>query len=231
MQAFVNARLVRPAQAFIALEAARVSLIVLAALIAIAWANSPWHESYFHLWDAHVSFAIGGLGLHNITLGHLVNHGLMAIFFFLVGLEIKRELLHGELNGVRKAALPVMAALGGMVVPALIFMAFNAGGAGSRGWGIPMATDIAFAVGVLALLGTRAPFPLKVFLLALAVADDLGAIAVIAVFYTDSLSLEAVLWGGCLPRDYLALRHLGCGAWTSTCCWGSCSGRRCWLRH
>ncbi|MGD9933671.1 MAG: Na+/H+ antiporter NhaA [Dehalococcoidia bacterium] len=209
MRAFVNARLVRPAQAFMAKEAAGGIVIVLGALVAFIWANSPWHESYFDFWHAEVSLHVGDLGLEIHTLGHLVNDGLMAIFFFMVGLEIKREMLHGELAGFRKAALPVMAALGGMIVPALIFTAFNAGGDGAKGWGIPMATDIAFAVGVLALLGKRAPFPLKIFLLALAVADDLGAIAVIAVFYTESLSLEAVAYAALFLGILLALRQLG----------------------
>ena len=125
----------------------------------------------------------------DLSLAEWVNDGLMAVFFFVVGLEIKREVLRGELAAPRKAALPVAAALGGMIVPALIYLAFNAGATGADGWGIPMATDIAFAVGVLALLGHRAPLALKVFLLALAIADDLGAIAVIAVFYTDDLDL------------------------------------------
>jgi len=133
----------------------------------------------------------------------------MTLFFFVVGLEIKRELLRGELASVRKATLPIAAAMGGMVVPAVIFLGWNAGGEGSHGWGIPMATDIAFAMGVLALAGPRIPTSLKVFLLALAIVDDLGAILVIAVFYTDSLLLEPLLWGGLVLAVIVASRAAG----------------------
>ena len=159
----------------------------------MAWANSPWSDQYFELWATHLSIDLHIFEIEE-HLGHAVNDGLMAIFFFVVGLEIKREVLHGELASPRKAALPVAAAAGGMIVPALIYTMLNLGGEGSSGWGIPMATDIAFARGVLALLGTRAPFALKVFLLALAIADDLGAILVIAVFYTDEIAAQPMAW-------------------------------------
>ena len=145
----------------------------------------------------------------NLTLAAWVNDGLMAIFFFVVGLEIKRELIRGELADRRKAALPAAAALGGMIVPALIFVAFNAGGEGSRGWGIPIATDIAFAVGVLSLLGDRLPLSLKVFLLALAIVDDLGAIAVIAIFYTHDLSPDWLAVAAAMFALVYALSRLG----------------------
>ena len=204
----VERRLVRPVQDFLAKETAGGFAILAAAVVAFAWANSPWSEQYFDLWHSKITLETGVLTIKE-DLGHLVNDGLMAIFFFMIGLETKRELLHGELAGFRKAALPVSAALGGLVLPALIFTAFNAGGDGARGWGIPMATDIAFAVAVLALLGRRAPFPLKVFLLALAVADDLGAIAVIAVFYSDGLSGEALIYAGLLLAVILVLRQFG----------------------
>lgn len=184
-------------------------MVLLAATIfAIAWANSQWDGAYHDLWTAHVGFGTSWVSLR-AELVHAVNDGLMAIFFFLVGLEIKRELLDGELASRQKAALPVAAALGGMIVPALIFVAWNAGGEGSHGWGIPMATDIAFALGVLALLGNRAPFALKVFLLALAIVDDLGAIAVIAVFYTESLSLVALGWAVLVVALILAAQRFG----------------------
>jgi len=161
-------------------------LLLAAAAAALVWANLPGTDSYADFWSARlmVDFNVAELDL---SLASWVNDGLMAIFFFVVGLEIKRELLKGELAEPRKAALPVAAALGGMIVPALIYASLNIGGDGADGWGIPMATDIAFAVGVLALLGTRAPLALKVFLLALAIVDDLGAIAVIAIFYTDQI--------------------------------------------
>ncbi|MCA9829227.1 MAG: Na+/H+ antiporter NhaA [Dehalococcoidia bacterium] len=204
----IEHRLVRPAQEFLARETAGGFAILAAAVVAFVWANSPWSEQYFDLWHSKVTLETGLLTLDE-DLGHLVNDGLMAIFFFMIGLETKRELLHGELAGFRKAALPVSAAIGGLVLPALIFTAFNAGGDGARGWGIPMATDIAFAVAVLALLGRRAPFPLKVFLLALAVADDLGAIAVIAVFYSDGISVEALMYAGLVLAVILVVRQFG----------------------
>jgi NhaA family Na+:H+ antiporter len=208
MRDLIAQRLVRPAQAFMHTETAGGAVVVLAALVAFAWANSPWNDTYFDLLHTHVHFQAGVITIDK-DLGHLVNDGLMVLFFFVVGLEVKRELLHGELANPRRAALPVMAAFGGMLVPALIFTAFNAGGDGARGWGIPMATDIAFALGVLALLGNRVPFPLKIFLLALAVADDLGAILVIAVFYTESLSAEAALWALGILAVIIAAGRLG----------------------
>ena len=183
-------RLIVPVQAFIRTESFGGILLLAAAIIAVVWANSPWSSSYFDLWATHVSIDAGPITISE-DLGHWVNDGLMAIFFFVVGLEIKSEFLYGELADRRRAAMPIAAAAGGMVVPALFFFLFNQGGEGVHGWGIPMATDIAFALGVLALLGRRIPIELRVFLLALAVVDDLGAIAVIAIFYTEDLALNA----------------------------------------
>ena len=152
----------------------------------MGWVNSPWSESYFNFWHTTISFDVFVFSVSE-DLEHLVNDGLMAVFFFVVGLEIKRELMHGELTDFRKAVLPAAAAVGGMVTPALIYFAFNGTGEGAAGWGIPIATDIAFALGVLGLLGRSLPSQLRIFLLGLAVADDLGAIAVIAVFYTETI--------------------------------------------
>lgn len=194
---FVAGVFVGPAQKFVQTEASGGAVLLIAAAAALIWANSPWKASYQDLWHAKLSLDINLFQIEE-DLGRLVNDGLMTIFFFVVGLEIKRELLHGELSSPRKAILPAAAAIGGMAAPALIYALFNAGAEGARGWGIPMATDIAFALGVLALLGRRAPFSLKVFLLALAIVDDLGAIAVIAIFYTDSVSMEALLWSAAL---------------------------------
>jgi Na+:H+ antiporter, NhaA family len=165
-------------------------VLLAAAVIALLWANSPWGESYFTFWNTHLTIEVGSFHFDE-TLKDLVNDGLMAIFFFVVGMEIKRELVVGELNTVRKASLPALAALGGMVLPALIYVSFVAGTGGDalNGWGIPMATDIAFSVGVISLIGRRVPIGAKLFLLALAVVDDIGAILVIAVFYTSTLSL------------------------------------------
>ena len=173
----------RPFAGFLALEAASGIMLLGATVIAVVWANSPWSSSYGHL--LHLT----ALPLPGVELDvhGAVDDGLMAMFFFVVGLEIRREVVAGELRDRRTAALPVLAAIGGMVVPALIYAAVNAGSVGSRGWGIPMATDIAFAVGVVSLLGRRVPTSLMVFLLTAAVVDDLGAIAVIAAFYTDSV--------------------------------------------
>jgi NhaA family Na+:H+ antiporter len=188
---FVYKNVILTAQAFARVEASSGIVLVLAAAVALVWANSPWDESYFDL--LHTPIDIDADLLHlDLTLQHWINDGLMAIFFFLMGLEIKRELVHGELSTPRRALLPAAAALGGMVVPALIFTAFNAGGEGANGWGIPLATDIAFALGVLSLLSRRVPFTVRVFLLALAIADDIGGIVVIAVFYTADINFTAM---------------------------------------
>ena len=205
---FVLERFIHPISQFVSTEASGGVLLLAAAVLAMVWANSPWDDRYFDLVHARLSADFGLFSIDD-SLGHLVNDGLMAVFFFVVGLEIKRELLHGELSTRRKATLPVAAAMGGMVVPALIYTAWNAGGDGAKGWGVPMATDIAFAMGVLALLGRRVPFSLKVFLLALAIVDDLGAIVVIAVFYTDSISLEAVAWAAVLIAVIVAFARAG----------------------
>ncbi len=186
---------VRPIQHFIHLEVSGGIILLIATAAALIWVNSPFGESYHHLWETEIELAIGSWhpfahGDHlGISIEALVNDALMAVFFFVVGLEIKRELVVGELRNPRSAAVPALAAVGGMVVPALVYLAFNLGSGASHGWGIPMATDIAFALGVVALLGSRVPATLKIFLLTLAIVDDIGAIAVIAIFYTSSLSL------------------------------------------
>ncbi|MBW2457772.1 MAG: Na+/H+ antiporter NhaA [Deltaproteobacteria bacterium] len=165
-----------------------------AALAAVVWANSPWGETYTHLLHLEASVGVGDLQLSK-SVSHWINDGVMGIFFFLVGLEIKREVIAGDLSSARKAALPATAAVGGMVVPALLYVAVNRGGPGMDGWGIPMATDIAFALGMLALLGDRVPLSLKVFLTALAIVDDIGAVLVIAVFYTDTIVAFSLVAG------------------------------------
>jgi NhaA family Na+:H+ antiporter len=161
-------------------------------VVALVWANSPWAETYLDILHTSVGVSWGGASF-TLSLHHWINDGLMVVFFFVVGLEIKRELVVGELSSFGKAALPVTAAIGGMVVPAVLFIAVASGGEGARGWGIPMATDIAFALGVLAIFGTRAPLGLKVFLTALAIADDLGAVAVIAIFYTEKINFQCLV--------------------------------------
>ena len=173
---------------FLRIEAAGGILLLTATIIALVWANSPWSDSYHDILETHISFQVGDLLHLDESVLDWINDGRMAIFFFVVGLEIKRELVVGELRDPRAAALPAIAALGGMIVPACIYIAFNSSGAEFDGWGIPMATDIAFAVGVVSLLGDRVPSAMKVFLLTLAIVDDIGAIAVIAVFYTDDFS-------------------------------------------
>ncbi len=167
-------------------------LLFLATMIALIWANSPFAQSYFDLWNTDITLNIGSFVLSD-TLGHWINDGLMVLFFFVIGLEIKRELLVGELSTFKKASLPLFAALGGIVFPALIYTFFNWQGPGAHGWGIPMATDIAFALGFLILLGDRIPLNLKVFLLALAIVDDLGAIMVIALFYTETIDINSLM--------------------------------------
>jgi NhaA family Na+:H+ antiporter len=181
-------RIVQPLQEFLNTEAAGGVLLLAATVAALVWVNAPFGGTYEDFWGTHLSIDLDVIHLDE-SIRTWVNDALMAVFFFVVGLEIKRELLRGELAERRKAALPVAAALGGMVAPALIFLAFNAGGDGRDGWGIPMATDIAFAVGVMALLGSRVPLSLKVFLLALAIVDDIGAIVIIALFYSNGIAV------------------------------------------
>ena len=185
----------KPFQKFFSTQASGGIILLICAVIAIAWANSPWSESYFALWHYHLKIGVEGFMIDK-PLELWINDGLMAIFFYVVGLEIKRELVVGELSSIKQAMLPISAAFGGMVVPALIFVAFNYGTETITGWGIPMATDIAFALGILALLGDKVPIALKVFLTALAIVDDLGAVLVIAVFYTTDISMIALLMGG-----------------------------------
>jgi len=205
-------RVGRPVRRFLAVEAAGGVILLVATAIALVWANSPWKDTYHDLWNSEFQLSLGGYtmgGDHHLTLQLLVNDALMAIFFFVVGLEIKRELVNGQLKDKKAAALPAMAALGGMVVPALLYYALNAGsGETSQGWGIPMATDIAFAVGVVALLGDRVGRPLKIFLLSLAIVDDIGAILVIALVYTDHISYEWLVAAVVLFAVVIVMRQL-----------------------
>lgn len=187
-------RLMRPVKYFFHLKVAGGMLLFLSSLLAMVWANSAWHDSYHDLWHAPFSIQIGDFGL-SYPLEHWINDGLMVIFFFVIGLEIKREILVGELRSVKKALLPIIAAAGGVIVPATFYHMMNRGGPGESGWGIPMATDIAFALGMLAILGRRAPPSLTIFLTALAIADDLAAVLVIAIFYTAKLSISSLLIG------------------------------------
>jgi NhaA family Na+:H+ antiporter len=210
---------------FLHSQVASSGVLVLFALLALILANSPWSAQYFAVAKTQLGLQLGELG-YSHTLSHWIKDGLMAIFFFVVGLEIKRELVVGELSSVRRAALPVSAAMGGALVPALIYAWFNASGPGAAGWGIPMATDIAFALGVLALFGSRVPIGLKVFLTALAIADDLLAVLVIALFYTSTLNMAAILSAGLFlgllyavsrarVRVTLVYFVLSIGVWTS----------------
>jgi NhaA family Na+:H+ antiporter len=184
-------RLVRPFQEFASRETSGGILLLMCTVVALVWANSPWADYYTALWHTRLTVGVGSFNLSN-ELHFWVNDALMAVFFFVVGLEIKRELLAGELASPRQAALPILAAVGGVLVPALLYILLNANGSGVRGWGIPMATDIAFAIGVMALLGDRVPLGLKVFLTALAIVDDIAAVLVIAVFYTANLAWGAL---------------------------------------
>jgi NhaA family Na+:H+ antiporter len=180
-------RALAPVESFLAIEAASGIVLLGAAAIALVWANSPWRASYLTLWHAPFGVKLGPLSFER-DLHFWVNDGVMTIFFFVVGLEIRREIHRGELSELRRAALPLAAALGGMLIPAAMFAALNAGRQTLTGWGIPMATDIAFAVGVLTLLGRRVPPALRILLLALAVIDDVGAIVIIAVFYSSAIA-------------------------------------------
>jgi NhaA family Na+:H+ antiporter len=205
-------RLAAPFQRFLAIEAASSILLLLAALAALGWANSSWGGSYAQLMHTKLSVSLADAKVA-LSLEHWVNDGLMVLFFFLVGMEIKHELVHGELSSRDRAMLPVFGALGGMVVPAGIYASLHAGGPAASGWGVPMATDIAFAVAALAVLGPRVPSGLKVFLLALAIVDDLGAVAVIAIFYSKKLSLTALAAAAGGLALAFAMRHSGVRAY------------------
>ena len=197
----------QPLQTFLRTEEAGGILLLAAATIALIWANSPWRSSYDALWHTQLTIGLGAWSLAE-DLQHWINDALMALFFLVVGLEIKRELTTGELRQPRAAALPAIAALGGMIVPALLYLAINPSGEPGRGWGIPMATDIAFALGVLAIVGRGLPTALKSFLLALAIVDDIGAILVIAIFYSGSISPGPLLTAAGLLTLILVLQRL-----------------------
>ena len=193
-------------QRFFHSEATGGVLLLVCTIIALAWANSPWADLYERMLHLGIGITFGEWSF-SMSAAHWVNDGLMALFFFVVGLEIKRELLVGHLSTLRSALLPVAAAVGGMVAPALVYAALNSSGPGAAGWGVPMATDIAFALGILALVGPRVPIGLKVFLTALAIADDLGAVLVIAIFYTAKVNLLALGGAaGLVALLYLATR-------------------------
>lgn len=201
-------RLIRPLVDFLHAESAGGIVLVAAALVGLVWFNSPWRNSFNDIWHSVLTIKLAGHGV-SMDLRHWLNDGLMTLFFLLVGLEIKRELVEGELSDRRSALLPAVGALGGMVVPAALFLALAGGTSASAGWGIPMATDIALAVGVLSLLGQRVPSSAKVFLLALAIVDDIGAILVIALFYSKGLNLWYLL--GCVAVIAVAPLLRRCG--------------------
>jgi NhaA family Na+:H+ antiporter len=187
-------RITAPLERFMHVEAASGIVLLAATIAALALANSPLSDWYLGIWQTEVGFRIGSVQMVH-SLKHWINDGLMGVFFFVIGLEVKRELVIGELRDPRRAALPVVAAVGGMIVPAGIYLVLQAGEPGVHGWGIPMATDIAFVVGCMAVLGSRVPHGLRVMLLSLAIADDIGAILVIAVGYTESLNATALILG------------------------------------
>ncbi|MEQ9219355.1 MAG: Na+/H+ antiporter NhaA [Cyclobacteriaceae bacterium] len=185
--------LLNPVYRFFENEMATGIILLVMVVIAMIWANSPWSASYHHLWESHFMIGTSEINMDK-SLHHWINDGLMAIFFFLIGLEIKKEIINGELSTIKKASLPIAAALGGMVVPAGIYAFFNAGTEGISGWGIPMATDIAFTLGLVAFIQSKVPVSLKIFLTALATVDDIGAVLVIAVFYTPDIQVMQLVY-------------------------------------
>jgi NhaA family Na+:H+ antiporter len=205
-------RVLTPLEEFIHRQTTSGVLLMLCAIAALVIANSQWASAYHHLLETPFTIGIEGFELSK-SLHHWINDGLMAVFFFVVGLELKREILVGELANVKQAMLPIVAAIGGMVVPAGIYMAINPEGHTFNGWGIPMATDIAFALGALALLGSRVPHALLTFLVALAIVDDLGAVTVIALFYTENLNMMALGLAGVMLL-FLAALNLGGIRWS-----------------
>ena len=201
--------ILKPINEFLHKEASGGILLIIFTIIALVWANTSFSDSYHNLWHTHITISLGNLLTLDYPLHYWINDGLMVIFFFTVGLEIKRELLVGELSSLQKASLPIAGALGGMILPAVLYAIINAGGNGAGGWGIPMATDIAFVVGIMALLGPRIPLTLKIFVLALAIADDIGAVLVIAIFYTAEISISALIVGAIVLVVLIILNRLG----------------------
>jgi len=201
-------RLVGPLARFLHVEAASGIALLLFTVAALALANSPVADGFLGFWKTPLGFELGDFELRH-SLKHWINDGLMAVFFFVIGLEVKREIALGELRDARRAALPIAAAVGGMVAPAAIYLALQAGQPAEAGWGIPMATDIAFVVGCMAVLGGRIPHGLRVLLLSLAIADDIGAILVIAIGYTDAIHWGALAWGAAGIAGVSALARLG----------------------
>lgn len=185
----VDKWIINPVNAFISKSSTGGVVLIISAVVAILMANSPWAHWYHRLWEYKISFGLNDDFYLNKSLHHWINDGLMAVFFFVIGLELKREIVAGELSNPKNAILPIVAGVGGMIFPALIYSFFNGGLATINGWGIPMATDLAFALGILYLLGDRVPGSLKIFLTAFAIIDDLGSVLVIAVFYTSDISL------------------------------------------
>jgi NhaA family Na+:H+ antiporter len=204
----VAERILKPLDRYLHIEAASGVILLVVAVIALAWANSPWSSSYEALWHTPVTLGIGGF-VFTRSIHFWVNDGLMTVFFFVVGLEIRREIYEGELSDLRRAVLPIIAALGGMVAPAVIYLAFNRAPEVRGGWGTPTATDIAFAVGVLALLGKRVPPALRVLLLALAIIDDIGAIVLIALFYSAGVAWSGLVVAAGGVAGVLILQRLG----------------------
>ena len=194
-----------PIKLFMGREKSGGIVLILSVTLAMILANSNLAESYSHFFEQEVGFIVNGEPYLNYSLHHWINDGLMSMFFFVVGLELKREFIGGELADIRNTILPIGAAIGGMIVPALIFLSLNIGTPQTMGWGIPMATDIAFALGVVYLLGDKVPVSAKVFLTTLAIVDDLGAVLVIAFFYTSELSIASLLFG----LGFLAVMFIG----------------------
>ncbi len=197
-----------PVQRFIATETSGGVVLLGGLALALGWANSPWAEGYHHLLDQHIRIDLGVWSLDE-DVHFWLSDALMTVFFFVVGLEIKREVVAGELAQFRQAVIPIAGAIGGMALPALIYVAMLRGGPGSQGWGVPVATDIAFALGVLMLAGSRVPFALKVMLLALAITDDVGGILIIAIFYSDGLAVGALALAGAILLLCYVLRRAG----------------------
>lgn len=201
-------RVTRALQRFIHIEAAGGVVLLICTVLALALANSPLSSKFLSIWKTELGFTLGAIEFSH-SLKHWINDGLMAIFFFVIGMEVKREISLGELRNPRRAALPIVGAIGGMIFPAIIYLALQSGEPGMRGWGIPMATDIAFVVGCMAILGKRVPRGLRVTILSLAIADDVGAILIIAIGYTESINLFSLALGAAGIGAVLGLARLG----------------------